>query len=184
MVVLRKYLSVFFLLLMVLNTAGYYAFLVILRDHTAQASVRKIQSNINEPGGNMIIKVPLALPYAGNSEEYVSAAGDFTYEGKVYQIMKQRFYNDTLYIVCVHDYNTTEADKKIDGYTQSFSGCDQEHSSCFELNTFFTKYDIPAQYAIRSYNAGWVMDFKYTTLSYCYKEFYKPTIFRPPQFFS
>jgi hypothetical protein len=43
---------------MVMNTVGHYAFLMLLRNQIAIATEKRIRSNLNEPGGNFIVKLP------------------------------------------------------------------------------------------------------------------------------
>lgn len=49
------------------------------------------------------LKIPLALPYSFGQQNYERVDGKFNYEGEVYRLVKQKLYNDTLYIVCVKD---------------------------------------------------------------------------------
>ncbi|HEX6224202.1 MAG TPA: hypothetical protein VFZ52_07315, partial [Chryseolinea sp.] len=59
----NKITSCFFLLLMLMNTMGYYTFWVLVKDKAIADTAHKIRSNENEPGANLIITLPLSLPY-------------------------------------------------------------------------------------------------------------------------
>lgn len=54
----RLFASCFLLFLMVMNTVGHYAFLVLLRNQIEIDTEKRIHSNLNEPGGNFIVKLP------------------------------------------------------------------------------------------------------------------------------
>jgi len=156
----RQILSCFLLFLMAMNTVGHYAFLVLLRNQIAIATEEKIHSNLNEPGGNFIVKLPMNVPYLLDSKEYETAGVCFTYEGKVYQTINKRLYQDTLYVVCIHDQRTTAVDNKINEVARSFAGDDLQGTAA-ELMAPFAKYYISTLYTLQHAHRGWVIQWEY-----------------------
>jgi hypothetical protein len=179
----RKYTSSLFLILMCMSTVGYYSFLVVLKDQMQLASEAKIKSSLNEPGAHLILRIPVAIPYSSNSDGYQSAKGTFVYEGKVYQTIKRQLYNDTLYVVCLRDDQTTEANQKINDYANSFSGSDAKdgHSTDLTLFTSLAKYYVTPLVAIHAYSPEWSLCEKTTDIEnlqiFCISQF----IFHPPR---
>ena len=154
----RKYraiISWLLLGLMVLNSVGYYSFLIAIRDLTLDNSSERLHSSMNERGGNLILKMPLSLPYNPGADEYQTASGNFTFEGQIYQRVMQKIYRDTLYIVCVHDQKSTDVNNKIVEYTKSFTGDESEPVAGVILIGSFSKYFVTTLHAIQSHDGGW-----------------------------
>lgn len=51
----------------------------------------------------LTLRIPLSLPYASNHDNYERVNGVFEYEGAMYRLVKQKLYNDTLYVICSRD---------------------------------------------------------------------------------
>ncbi|MBA4054975.1 MAG: hypothetical protein C0490_09710 [Marivirga sp.] len=178
----RTLSSFFLLILMALNTIGFYAFLVVERDHVASVTVQKLQSNINELGGNMIVKLPLSVPYGNDSEEYEPADGSFTFEGKIYRLIKKRLYRDTLYLVSIYDYKTTEANHKIDEFARAFTGNEKQQPENAKLiSSLYKDYFIPT-YQIEPDSNGWLLLYSFPFFINGYQSISILDIFRPPTF--
>jgi len=47
------------------------------------------------------IKIPLSLPYAAQQDSYERAHGDFEHHGEFYKLVKKKYSDDTLYVVCL-----------------------------------------------------------------------------------
>lgn len=158
---MKRTITCFLVALMVMNTVGYYGLLVVVKDRVAHASIRKIKSNINEPGANLIIKVPLAVPYQTDSEMDNLTGSHFTHEGKVYRTLKHRLYKDTLYLICIHDDRTTEADHQINDFAKSFAGDEDSQGRTIKLISSFSKYYFPVSIALEPVQQGWVFEQSY-----------------------
>lgn len=168
--------------LMAMNTLGNYAFLVLLREQIASTAALKIRSNPNEPGADMIVKVPLSVPYMVDSEDYEPTRGQFTHEGNVYQTTKRRFYQDTLYLVCVFDYRTTAADHKISDMAKAFAGDGEDaQGNALKLMLTFAKYCPTAPQAVQTLHPGWVMECSFATHAPGREQFSEIIIFHPPR---
>lgn len=157
--VIRKSACVLFLILMVLNTVGYYSFLVLVKEQMADRLSQKIAAGVSEPGGDIILKIPLALPYASNAGEYESSQGEFTYDGLVYRVLKQKHYNDTLYIVGIHDYHATKVAHQIKDLSHAFAGEGKHTGTGLKLIDSLSKYYCITQHAIAASSAGWYLEY-------------------------
>lgn len=181
MIPLRRFSSILFLFLMVLNISGYYSFMVMVKGQLTGRILEKIQSGVNEPGGNMIIKMPLSLPYSVDSKEYEPVRGQISYEGVIYQFVKQRLYKDTLYVVCVIDHQTTEANNKIKDYSKSLAGETREQSTGIRLVTSLTTYYFTNKHSLQSSDTGWTRDCLFAEVTDAYSYDSHPVIFHPPR---
>lgn len=140
MVSARKHVTVLFLILMVLSSIGYYPFLSLVKQQASLRTKNRIENNPHDLGANMIIKVPFSYPYGAHDEHYQPASGEIMYKDTVYQLVRQRVYEDTLYIVCMRDTRTTEAQGRVAGYVMSFSTENKHQSQSLSLVDVFTKY--------------------------------------------
>jgi hypothetical protein len=177
----RKYFSILFLFLMGLNTVGYYSFLVMVRNQLTSRVTERLQSGFNEPGAQMIIKMPLSIPYGADSHEYEPIHGAISFEGTVYQLVKQRLYKDTLYVVCIRDYETTEASNQIKDFSKSFAGESKQQSSGIKLVISAAKYYFSKTNSIESLNSGWTIDCTFAEIASRYRYDSSPPIFHPPK---
>jgi hypothetical protein len=100
---LKRLASIVFLFLFLFNVGGYYIVFVGLQ---YQASVKFSERLDNEeitPEETYLFKVPLTLPYQITDNGFEKASGLIEYRGTFYRLIKQRYANDTLHIVCVRD---------------------------------------------------------------------------------
>jgi hypothetical protein len=105
----KQIASIVFLFLFLFNVGGYYFVFVGLQ---YQASVRFSEMMDNDefdPEDTYLFKVPLTLPYQITDNGYEKVSGLIEHRGTYYRLVKQRYANDTLHIVCVRD----QAQKRI-----------------------------------------------------------------------
>lgn len=104
-----------------LNVFGYYGLFMGARFHVGQ----KIQSSFDfdnyQGSPEIMFKVPLTLPYATDMNEYERVDGEFSYQGDVYRLVKQKLTRDTLHIVCVKDAQSKKIDKALEDYVKTFA---------------------------------------------------------------
>ena len=178
---IRRSACILFLILMVLNTIGYYSFLVLVKEQMGSRLSRKIAAGAPEPGGDMILKIPLTVPYPTGSEEYEAAEGEFSYEGAVYTVLKQRHYNDTLYVVCIHDYKATQVAHQINDLSHAFAGKGDHPGTGLKLIDSLSKYYCFTQHTILSLSAGWSLDCTLSKPSHRYSCHLAEIIYHPPE---
>lgn len=179
---MKRLLSILFLILIFLNSIGYYGLLLLAREQLAFEIRQKIDEHAGTISGNMILKIPYSLPYASNSQDYERTSGEITYSGEVYRMVKQRVYEGTLYIVCVRDAQTTEVNQVISEYSQNFSDQAQESgaSGGKALNQLAKEYIITSLYN-KSVSAGWCLLCAYGDADELYHYSQAMGVFHPPQ---
>jgi hypothetical protein len=179
----RRILSAFFLILMVLNTIGYYTFLVVVKDRLSQRTRARLESGMHDIGGSLIVKLPVALPYGvETSGSYESAHGEIVYEGSIYQRIKQRMYGDTLYVMCIRDYEATAAKHQIDRYSKTFAGDteQQDSNTGIRIISSWVKYYFSETHTLVALHEGWgrTQVFRYAASLYSYHT--ASFVFHPP----
>jgi hypothetical protein len=92
------------------NVGGYYVVLWALRQHSNIVLSQRVDAEMYSIDETIELKIPLTLPYQLQEERnFERAQGKFEYRGEFYTLVKQKFQNDTLHIVCIKN----DAEKRI-----------------------------------------------------------------------
>jgi hypothetical protein len=179
---MKRLVSIFFLCLIVLNTVGYYGLLLIVRRQLTTKILQRIETNAGELGGDLILTIPIQMPYSEDAKEYTSAEGEIIYRGEIYRFVKQRFYHDMLYLVCKRDNQSTRLRDQIADYSRLFSGQDADHAdSTIKIINSISKDYTPVVYIIRNQSEGWSSAFNIKRVSDLYLFTKTSSVFHPPQ---
>lgn len=100
---MRRLVTLLLLVLLGYNSIGYY-FYFLLQQNLAQKEI----SNYINSGSYLeeeltLFKVPLNSYYEQSAKDFNRVEGDFEYNGKFYERVKERVENDTIYIYCIND---------------------------------------------------------------------------------
>lgn len=152
---MKRSASIFFVALMIINTFGYYASVLVVQS-SMQGYVRnKIAASAVELSGNLIIKLPLTLPYPIHSEEYLPASGKIEYNGKPYQMIKKRLYQDTLYVVCMTDPEPGMVSGKVKEYADAMAEAGQDQNTALKSVAPTAKFFISTPVRLLPMEFGW-----------------------------
>lgn len=66
----------------------------------------------------IVVSVPLNLPYPVSSDGFQRINGDFERNGQAYKLVKQKWQNDTLFIVLIKDKENTRLSAVFDDITK------------------------------------------------------------------
>lgn len=66
----------------------------------------------------IVVSVPLNLPYPVSSDGFQRVNGDFERNGQSYKLVKQKWQNDTLFIVLIKDKENTRLSAVFDDFTK------------------------------------------------------------------
>lgn len=178
---MRRLYSYLFLILMLLNTIGYYEVLrVIERRHVAKA-ISMIVKNETEISGNLLLKIPMCPGDRADDLEYQRAVGEVTVDSQVYHYIKQKVHDDTLYIMCLSDAKATQVRNTISDYSRSFTDKDQKsNSSNKSLINSLTKFYTILGLESTITKTGWISKLNLTAFNNLYAFSSYATIFRPP----
>lgn len=100
---LEKAASIFLILTQLLNIFGYHGFFLGWEVLNAEEVHSALDSDVYAGSEAITLRIPLTLPYPLNQDNYERVNGMFEYEGSMYRLVKQKMYNDTLYIICSKD---------------------------------------------------------------------------------
>jgi len=155
---MKRVLSIVFLFLFLLNVMGYYGvFMGLQLGHERQARI-KLDLGDYSPGREVVIKVPLTVPYSTDQKEFVRVDGEFEHLGEYYRLVKQKLFKDTLFIVCVKDDNLKEMHQALTDYVKTFANApvsSAKSSSNNETSFSFIKDYTSGTIALTMQETGW-----------------------------
>jgi hypothetical protein len=79
----------------------------------------RIYDERQEEAEEMILKIPISLPYASDQDEFITTNTSFEKDGRNYRVIKQRYLRDTLHLVYLPDMATDSLDKTIKQWVAS-----------------------------------------------------------------
>jgi hypothetical protein len=119
---------------------GYYVFVSIQQAEVKRAFLMYKPTLSDDD--LLVFKVPIPL-YHQNDRDFEMTEGQFESGGRVYEMVKQRLKNDTLFVYCFNDIKTQKLNAALSEHTQKYlidySGKTdkREHNP---LNTFIKEY--------------------------------------------
>lgn len=149
---MKKFTSYVLVLILLLNVMGYYGVFIGLKySHTTSINRKLDNSDYNE-SQTVTIKVPLTIPYYGDTE-YQRVSGEIEHGGEIYRLVKQKYEKDTLYIVCIKDVQGKRIKQALADYVKNFS----DHSNEQSVKTVpsFIKDYLTTDFSFSSASTGW-----------------------------
>lgn len=171
-----------FIVLISMNTIGYYGILLIAKKCFIQQTLERIDEHANEMGGNLILKIPVGFAYLPEGRVYERTDGQFQYDGQEYRLVRQRIVNGVLYIVCIRDEKGTAINNLISDYSKTLtteSGQQSQSGKNFSPSVEF--FDVVEQSSIEVLE-GYLLFNNYGQHEdlYSYNAF--SSVFHPPQY--
>lgn len=140
---MRRLTAIFFLTLFLLNIIGYYGVFLGLKYSMEQQLVGQLDADEYQADDLIEFKIAVTLPYMPDQIQYERVDGLIDVEGKYYRLVKQRYAGDTLYIVCLPDYDQQKIHKAIEEYVQTFASPDANKSKQLDFSKSLSKDYMP-----------------------------------------
>jgi hypothetical protein len=113
--------------LFLFNVIGYYGIYMAMTRQANIAIDRQIDNDEYEADQTVTIKIALTLPYPVQQNNFERIQGDFEHQGEFYKLVKQKYLNDTVYIVCIKNNGEKKAFKVFSDFVKLST--DQSSSS-------------------------------------------------------
>lgn len=164
---MKRTVTFFLIFVILLNSTGYLAVLVLLRYQTKVSLSKQLDNEERNRSQELVFEVPISLPYAPDQTEFVRVDGEFAYEGKIYHIVEQKYARDTLYIVCIKDEKSAELEMALTDYVKSFTDqrSDVQKQSKSIFNFSFLKEYITLENFSSQPMTGWSLQLVYVNES-------------------
>jgi hypothetical protein len=141
----KKVLAILFLVVFLFNVGGYYIFFWGL-DLTAKAKLtQRLDSGNYSELEVFEFKIPLNIPYPIQSRGFDRVSGAFEFNGEFYEMVKHKFVNDTLYVVCVKNEKKQDLTRAFEKYARLFNDADNAANTGNDLlSKLFKDFNPPA----------------------------------------
>jgi hypothetical protein len=182
MSLVKRFIATLMLVLFLLNVLGYYGIFEGLKAQSEIAWSSQAGENEEGLGQTVTFAIPLAVPYATDSQEYQQIQGQFEYGGEVYQLVKQKLLRDTLYVVGVKDEASSMWGRALADYVMTFgdtSGDDDSQSTTAQAG--FIKDFISASVSVNRDTAGWSFVITPSARAAGFIATFEPSFVHPPE---
>lgn len=145
---LRRIISILLLGLLLYNMVG-YSIVYLSEEHYAVRGAGKGLVEQSYGSADIVLKVPVAVPYQNNWDAPEPVQGQIEHEGQFYQMKSRQLLNDTMYVHCEFDQNARDrfsdlVSKINDQVTgQSSDTSKDQHSNI--LKNFLKEYMTPGR---------------------------------------
>lgn len=120
---MKKLVTISLLFIYLLSLVGNSLFIEYLIVKNQYEQVTKIDNGTFENIQLVEIKIPLRLPYYSSSVKYERFYGQVNIKGHHYNYVQRKVLNDTVYLLCLPDYNRNSLEA---GKMQMTAGLDNE----------------------------------------------------------
>lgn len=175
---MKRLFAIIVLNIFLLNVLGYYGVLLGLKHASGTDLAERLNSDMYDLGGTVTFKVPLAIPYGTDSQNYERVDGEFEKDGEIYRLVKRRMVQDTLYIVCVKDEKTSRINSALEDFVQSFAGQEDDSQQNAPVQGFIKDY-VNTEINLLSV-AGWEKEVVAASVPRYFFDSYLASIIHPP----
>lgn len=178
----RNLISLLLASLLFLNVLGYYGVFLGLHYKNDLSMAEKLDAENYKDSETITIKVPVTVPYATDSRDFERIEGEFEYNGEFYRMVKQKLLQDTLFIVCVKDYENKKINQALSSFVKTFSDTPANHqSSNTKTALSFIKDYFAHSFSLRNQSLGWESDVAKESRSNILIPAFQCTIIHPPE---
>ena len=129
----------------------------------------------------ILLKIPVAVPYQIDSEGYERVDGEFEHQGEFYRLVKQKYQNDTLFMVCIRDQASKRIEQAVADYVKTFTDkpVDSQHTG--KNFTSLIKDFLPTSIKISTASKGWNYSVNSTSVEHYFYDRSLGVFTPPPQ---
>jgi hypothetical protein len=135
------------------------------------------------PSDEVTLKIPMALPYGemGSDLYFQKMNGEFNYHGDQYKLIKQKFQNDTLFLVCIKNTALKRVDAVIVDYANAANDSPTKSEQALNvLSKLFRDFQQPSTLMLRTCITRGEAQ-KYTAAFFAIVERATPVLSPPPK---
>lgn len=178
---MRKLISISLILLLLFNVMGYYGLFLGLRYQNTQQFTQRLDAEEYNVAEEVMIKIPMSVPYATDNQEFERVNGEFEHNGEFYRLIKQRLSNDTLYVVCIKDQTSKKINQALTDYVKTFT--DSPGTSHNTVNTLpnFIKDYLSNSFSIKRLSVGWSLEVQQQSAPKSLTSSFFASIVHPPE---
>lgn len=178
---MRQLISISLIVLLLFNVLGYYGLFLGLNYQNKQNIIHRLDVADYSEAQTVTIKIPMAIPYAAGSENYQRVDGEFEHNGEFYHMVKQRHFEDTLYIICIKDDQSKRIDHALTDFVKTFTDKPVDGKDNSKMTINFIKEYISSSCVIKHVSSGWSLDVSNPAAVATFKNSFSPSFVHPPE---
>ena len=89
-----------------------------MQNHVTTGLLKRLDAGNYSKGETFVLTFPLSLPYPVGEYDYKRVNGEFEFRGESYRLVKQKVENDTVFIVCLRDSESTKIAAAFNDFTK------------------------------------------------------------------
>lgn len=113
---MKKIIAIPLIAIYLFNLAGYSLFTNYFIQQADKRMVQQIDSNTIDEQQLIELKTPIDMPYYNDSHEYQRLDGEIVLNGMHYNYVKRKIHNDTLYLLCLPNFEKTTLAKEKNNF--------------------------------------------------------------------
>ena len=117
--------------------------------------IRLIDTTGYSGSDEVIITVPLTLPYPIYQEGFTRIHGEFEYDGEYYRLVKQKVEDDMLVLVCVKDHNQKNLTLAMTDFAKAANSVPASNQQTSILITKLFKDFQSTDFSLATAGIGW-----------------------------
>ncbi len=176
---MRRSLAFLLITLVLFNTIGYYAVLVGWQVQQDRRMVAHLQDEDYDVSREIALRIPIAIPYQYDNPDFVPVTGKFQHEGKTYRLIKQRYAQDTLTVICILDHRAQQIQDAMSRYVNTFRDHHADDDQT-PLPNFIKEY-IPFVLVLTTVCYGWMIDVRHLAHETRLTSHFSQVIYSPPK---
>jgi hypothetical protein len=179
---LKKLIAIFLVFLLLFNALGFVGLFMGLRFKTSQDLVQRLDNRDYSDDETVTLKVPMAIPYHIDSEEFERVDGEIEHQGEFYRLVKQKLMKDTLYIVCIKDMASKRLKQALADYVKTFTdkpSTSNHHNA--KITSAFIKDYIPQPFSVEFASTGWTQEVSVSSIPVVLLSSFSASIVHPPE---
>ncbi|MEO5978683.1 MAG: hypothetical protein ABIS36_16330 [Chryseolinea sp.] len=152
---MKKLSAILLLTMLLMNIMGYYIVFMGMQHNNDVSVAKRLDLEQYDESQTVLIKLPIAVPYLSDNQEFQRVDGLFEHNGEFYRLVKQKYTQDTLVVVCVKDNENKRIHEALTDYVKTFTDKTSDHQSQGKLSVSFIKDYITQTFEIKSATNGW-----------------------------
>ena len=176
---LKKAFSIALIVVLLMNTMGYYAVFLGLQYKNNVAMTERLDADQYDESQTMTIEIPLTVPYMTDEAGFRRVDGLFEYKGEFYRLVKQKYAKETLTVVVIKDNENKRINEAMSDYVMSFTDTADDQGSKVII-TFIKDY-IPQTFSMLESSIGWQKDVAFAISTNNLIPTFTASVIHPPE---
>lgn len=167
--------------ILLLNAMGYYGIFMGMQYRNERMMNSSLDADAYDQANAITLKIPVTIPYIPDQTDFSRATGKFEHEGQLYRIVKQRYSQDTVTIICVKDIEHEKINTLLTAYVKTFTDNATDDPSHIKILISLITYYLSEPFFIRSMTNGWSTQIMLNTTKRILIPSFTASIIHPPE---